>query len=279
MNNRLLGTLCLLPGLLFLFWVSFNRSQTRNPTPILPPQSLPAPVLQIISGGNTQAMAQTLFYQTMFYNELRAEQGHLQIDRATTLKLLNSASLLDPYNGDCYYYAQALLSDRAEYISPLNTILLRGAKHRTWDHYPPWFLGSNYYYILKDKKKAGKYFAEAAKRRPDISFFATFAARSLHEGEETEMAVEVLREMLESANSSVVAEPIKNRLRAFETVLFLRNALQLYHDQFNEPAQTLDDLVTKRILKGIPPDPYGGQFYLDQNRSIQTTSNYAMKKE
>ena len=266
--------------LLFLpFWFSFTRSQSQENLPVLPPLTLPAPILKIISGGHAQAMAQNIFYRAMFYNELQAEKGNHKIDKKTTLKMLDTATQLDPYNTDCYYYAQALLSDHPDYIKPLNTILLRGTKYRTWDHYPPWFLGSNYYYILQDKKKAGEYFAEAAKRRPDVAFFATFAARSLHEGAETQMAVQVLQEMLQQANSPLIAEPIKNRLLAFETIIFLRQALERYNKQLKKPAQKLDDLVSDHILKAIPPDPYGGQFYLDTNGAVQTTSNFAMKEE
>lgn len=261
------------------FWYSFTRFQAQKSFPVLPPQSLPAPILKIISGGHAQAMAQNLFFKTMFYNEVRAEQGYHQIDNKTNLNLLDIATQLDPYNMDCYYYAQALLADQPNSVRPLNTMLLRGTKYRSWDHYPPWFLGCNYYYTLQDKKKAGEYFSEAARRRPDVVFFATFAARSLHEGSETQMAVQVLREMLQQANSPLIAEPIKNRLLAFETVIFLRQALERYSKQFKKPAQKLDDLVDDHILKAIPPDPYGGQFYLNKNGAVQTTSNFAMKKE
>jgi hypothetical protein len=277
--NRTASTLLLLTLLLLLFWVSFTRFQSQHSLPVLPPQSLPAPVLKIVSGGHYQAMAQNLYYKTMFYNEFRAEKGNHEFDNETTVNLLDIATQLDPYNADCYYYGQALLADQPDFVRSLNTILLRSMKNRSWDHYPPWFLGSNYYYTLQDKKMAGIYFAEAAKRRPDVAFFTTFAARSLHEGAETEMAVKVLREMLQDANSPLVAEPIKNRLLAFETVIFLRQALERYSKQFKKPAQRLEDLVADHILKDIPPDPYGGQFYLDKDGAIQTTSNYAMKQK
>jgi len=29
------------------------------------------------------------------------------------------------------------------------------------------------------------------------------------------------------------------------------------------------------ILKGIPPDPYGGKFYLDKSGRVRTTSEFA----
>ncbi|MCF8069567.1 MAG: hypothetical protein K9L30_13365 [Desulfobacterales bacterium] len=277
--NRSFGTFLLIILSFVPFWYFFNQFQSRKPLPVLPPQSLPAPALKIVSGGHNEVAAQNLYFKTMFYNELRAEEGNHQIDHETTVNLLDITNQLDPYNADCYYYGQALLAEQPDFVRPLNTILLRSMKNRSWDHYPPWFLGSNYYYTLQDKKMAGIYFSEAAKRRPDIAFFATFAARSLHEGAETEMAVKVLREMLHDAKSPLVAEPIKNRLLAFETVLFLRQALERYSKQFKKPAQRLEDLVNDHILKDIPPDPYGGHFYLDKDGAVQTTSNYAMKQK
>lgn len=277
--NRSLGTFLLIILSFVPFWYFFNQLQSRAPLPVFPPQSLPAPVLKIVSGGHYEVAAQNLYYKTMFYNELRAEEGNHRIDHETTSTLLDIATQLDPYNMDCYYYGQALLADQTAFVRPLNTMLLRGTKYRTWDHYPPWFLGSNYYYTLHDKATAGKYFAEAARRRPDVTLFTTFAARSLHEGANTEMAVQVLREMLHHAKSPLVAEPIKNRLLAFETVLFLRQALKRYHKHLNKTAQKLEDLVNANILKDIPPDPYGGHFYLDVDGSVQTTSNFTIQKK
>jgi hypothetical protein len=259
------------------FWYFHNQFQTYKSIPVLPPQSFPAPVLKIVSGGHYEAAAQNLYYRTMFYNEFRAEEGNLEIDHETTLTLLAIATQLDPYNMDSYYYGQALLSDQQDFVRSLNTMLIRGTRYRTWDHYPPWFLGSNYYFALQDKVTAGKYFAEAAKRKPDIAFYATFAARSFHEGAETEMAVQILKEMLLQANSPVVAEPIKNRMLAFETVLFLGGALKRYQEKLKKEAASLEDLVNDGILKAIPPDPYGGNFYLDEDRVIQTTSHFATK--
>lgn len=277
--NKGITTFGLLILLFLPFWFFFNHFQYGTPASVSTPQSLPAPAIKIVSGGHYEAAAQNLYYKTMFYNELRAEEGNLKIDHETTLKLLDIATRLDPYNMDCYYYGQALLADQTDFVRPLNTILMRGTKYRTWDHYPPWFLGSNYYYTLHDKRTAAKYFAEAAKRKPDVPFFTTFAARTLHEESETEMAVQLLKEMLLQANSPVIANPIKNRLLAFETVLFLRQALKHYHDRYKKEAATLNDLVNDHILKAIPPDPYGGQFYLDENRAVQTTSHLTMKQK
>lgn len=265
--------------LLFIpFWLLFNKSQSNLHVQVPAPQSFPAPVLKILSGGHYAAAAQNLYYKTMFYNELRAKEGNFQIDYKTTLRLLDIATQLDPYNMDCYYYGQASLADQIDFVKPLNRMLLRGSKYRTWDHYPSWFLGSNYYFTLHDKTKAGKYFAEAAKRNPKVPFFATLAARSFHEGAETEKAVKMLKEMLLQASSPVITDTIRKRLQAFETVLFLRQALKRYQNVYKKNASTLEDLITNNILKAIPPDPYGGKFYLDENKNVQTTSNFAMKR-
>ena len=68
------------------------------------------------------------------------------------------------------------------------------------------------------------------------------------------------------------------RLKAFKIVAFLEDAVALYEKKFNHKPEGIESLVEHGILQGIPPDPYGGMFYLDAAGKVRTTSKFAHKR-
>lgn len=257
------------------FCITFSdidHARHRNAVFTPPP---PAWSLKIMALGQRQAMAELLFTRLMFYNEALRESEDKEVDPALILKVTDIATELDPYNMDCYYFAQALLGDLSQYVAAFNRILERGMKYRKNDFYLPWFIGVNYYFTLDDPARAAPYFAETARRKPDSRLFSTFASRVFYEGDETRQAVVFLKLMLAQARYPALKNKIRIRLKAMETVLFLERALRQYRRQTGEYANGLDDLVRAGILKAIPPDPYGGKFYLAGERRVRTTSSFS----
>ncbi len=251
-----------------------KREQAIHFTP--PP---PAWALKIMDMGQHEAMAELLFTKLMFYNEEKKEYEGKNAEPDLILKVIDTATKLDPYNMDCYYFAQALLSDNAAYIKPLNKILLRGMKYRKHDFYLPWFIGVNYYFTLTDPAKAAPFFAETARRKPNSRLFSTLASRVFYEGGMTEQAIVFLKSILSEIHYPALRNKIKIRLQALETVLFLQNAVKIYKKKMHQQPRNLSDLVKAGILKSIPPDPYGGTFYLTQSGHIYTTSKFTYRKK
>lgn len=263
------------------FWSVYQDIKTTYHVPVQSPPPLPAWVLNIFSLGQKEVMAEAMVYHTIFYNEFRAEKDRTPPDYEVSFQNLDVASQLDPYNMDNYYYAQALLSDQKQYLAGLNAMLERGLAHKKKDFYIPLFLGTNYYFALKDKEKAGSYYAEAARRLPPQknTLFTTFSARIMYEAGETSKAVAFLEEMLKEADSPLLKQKISLRLQALQAVHFLENALSLYQRKTGQPAEKLEDLISEGILRAIPPDPYGGQFYLTRGKRVLTTSNFVQRKQ
>ena len=234
--------------------------------------------MKIMALGQRQAMSELLFTRLMFYNEARKELEDREAEPGLVLRVTDIISELDPYNMDSYYFAQALLGDQSQYVAGLNHILERGMRYRRHDFYLPWFIGVNYYFTLDDPAKAAPYFAETARRKPDSKLFSTFASRVFYEGAETEQAVIFLRSMLNQTRYPALKNKIRIRLQAMETVLFLEKGLERYMKQTGHHAERLEDLVKAGILKAIPPDPYGGKFYLAHDGRVKTTSSFSFAK-
>ncbi len=269
---RLLASILLILSYIF-FWTNNPENLFKiNVVKLTPPP--PPWVLEILAVGQKEAEAEALFFQTMFYAENKIEVEHTRPDSLEVLNTLDVATRLDPYNMNCYYYAQALLGDRQEALPALNAILKRGLKYRSWDYLIPWFLGSNYYFVLGDKSQAGKFFEEAAKRRPNSSLFASLAARVYYEATETQKAILLLRSMIQEINSPMLKKKLSKRLVAMERVNVIENAINKYRSRNHSNPGSLRDLVTAGILSSIPPDPYGGKFYLTPRGTVDTTSHF-----
>ncbi|MGV1100363.1 tetratricopeptide repeat protein [Thiovibrio sp. JS02] len=263
------------------FWLSYPHLKQTYRVPVQSPPPMPAWVLNIISLGQKEMVAETMVYHTIFYNEFRAEKDQASPDYSVSYQNLNVATQLDPCNMDAYYYAQALLSDQQQFLPELNSMLERGMAHKEKDFYIPLFLATNYYFTLGDKEKAGRYYAEVAKRLPKNknALFTSFSARVMYEAGETGKAVAFLEEMLREADSPLLKQRISMRLQALQTVLFLEEALLRYKKKTGNLPDALEELVTSGILRAIPPDPYGGQFYLTKGKRVLTTSNFVQRKQ
>jgi len=263
----------LLTGYISILFAYPVVKETQH-TPARLPTLLPAWVIDVLSLGQSEAVAELIFFQVILYSESREAVDRLPFDLDAMTRDLNIATKLDPYNMDCYYFAQAMLGDKTDTLSDLNDLLERGLRHRTWDYYLPFFLGANYYFVLKDRKKAADYFAEAARRRPESPLFSTLAARVYNEADCTEYAILFLRQILQEASSPVIRDRIRKRLQALETVCLLEQAVSMYEERFKALPTSMKQLLTCGILREMPPDPYGGEFYLDNEGTVYTTSKF-----
>ncbi|MBU5636470.1 tetratricopeptide repeat protein [Geomonas sp. Red69] len=221
-------------------------------------------------------LSELLFYDAVFYYGTILDL-HQPPDYAMLLKYVDTSTRLNPYNIDSYYFGQAILTWDAGLVKPMNHILERGVKKREWDFYMPFFIGFNNSYFLKDYQKAAQYMSKAAQLNPKMAFLSNLAGRFYYEANQTEQAVQYLKVVYEGTYSDQVRRGIKTRIEALETILFLEKAVQRYEKETGHKPAQLADLVAGGVLKGVPPDPYGGTFYYDRNDGrIKTTSKLAV---
>lgn len=200
------------------------------------------------------------------------------IEFKSMYKFLDASTYIDPYNIDSYYFAEAVFTWELGRINEVNYLLERGVKYRTWDFYPPFFLAFNYYYFLRDYKQASFYMKKAAEITKD-PLFTNLAARFMYETGETDIAINFLKLMIENTWNKKVRYTLELRLKALEAVSYLEKGVKRFIEIYKRKPINLEELVYNHIIYGIPDDPYGGRFYIDEKGRIRTTSKFAFQRQ
>jgi tetratricopeptide (TPR) repeat protein len=237
----------------------------------------PAPVIKALSADQYQFLSHIISVECLFYFGSLTEEDHPTPEWKRLYEALYTATRLDPYNMDAYYFAQAVLTWDAGMIRQAVDLLEYGFAHRTWDWYLPFFLSFDYAFFLKDYGKAGDYMARAAALNPQ-PWFSTLASRYFYEGGRTALALAYLKEMISTAGNETVRQHLMLRAEAFERILEIEESISVYKDRFHRSPETLEELVQAGFLRRIPEDPYGGTFYLDHEGRVRTTSKLAFGK-
>ena len=237
----------------------------------------PAPVIKALSADQYQFLSHVISVECLFYFGTLTEEERPVPEWNRLYEALYTATRLDPYNMDAYYFAQAVLTWDAGMIRQAMDLLEYGFAHRTWDWYLPFFLSFDYAFFLKNYEKAGEYMAQAAVLNPQ-GWFPTLAARYFYEAGRTALALAYLREMVATAGNEAIRQHLMVRVEAFERILEIEKAILAYKDRFHRLPPDLEELVRRGLMTRIPEDPYGGSFYLDQEGRVRTTSKLAFGK-
>ncbi len=193
-------------------------------------------------------------------------------------KFMAAATYLDPYNIDAYYFTEAAFTWELGRIKEVNTLLERGLEWRTWDSLIPFFIGFNHFYFLRDFSSAARYMKITAERSKN-PFYVNLAARFLYESDETALAIDFIKAMINETHNLLMKRDMEKRLRALEAVHYLENAVLNFMARFNREPQNLEELIKAGLVETIPKDPYGGRFYLDEKAKVRTTSKFAMTSD
>jgi len=191
--------------------------------------------------------------------------------------MIHNALKLDPYNMDGYYFAQSFLTwDVKQYVIA-NKLLDYGMKYRTWDWYLPFFAGFNHAFFLKDYKKAAEYYQRAGELSGDPLYFS-LAGRYMQKSGQTDLAIIYLSMLEKGEKNQTVKKNYQIRLAAFKEVRRIELARDHYIKVGGSLPVTVDTLSRSGLLSPPPTDPYGGQFYIEADGKVTTTSKFAFSK-
>ena len=236
-------------------------------------------VLRYASADHKELVGASLVMKVIMYFGGLSEKQQANVivqppDYARMSSILHGAIKLDPYNLDAYYFAQSFLTWDAKQYQLANNLLEYGMKYRTWDWMLPFFAGFNSAYFLKDYKMAAEYYKRAGELTGNELHFS-LAGRYMQESGQTELAISYLGAMEKNERNQAVKKNYQIRLRAFKEV----RRIEVARDRFKETRgvlpETLDTLVRSGLLSPPPSDPYGGQFFLEPDGKVGTTSKFA----
>ena len=179
---------------------------------------------------------------------------------------------LCPYYYDIYYIANGYLTWDYGDVETANRLLEKGLEYtpERWIYYL--YLGFNHFYFLKDYEKGAMYLVEASEvsGKPQ---YAHLASKLLYASGRTEVAIGILKGMIENTRDEGWKRGLETRLKALEGIYELEKAVEVFRERFGTLPQNLEELKNAGIIKGIPEDPYGGEFYIDEEGNVRTTSN------
>ncbi|AEA33701.1 hypothetical protein [Hippea maritima] len=201
-----------------------------------------------------------------------------KIEYYNLYRTIETSILLNPYNEDAYYFAQATFSWDVGHVKATNRLLKYVMKYRTWDFKVPFFLGFNYAYFLKDYKKAAYYY-KIASEISGSSLFTNLAARYFYEGGQTALAINYLKTMIKITRKKSIKKVYEIRLKALEGIYEIERAVKAFRQKFHRNPKDIKVLLKYGFLKKIPKDPYGGIYYIDKDGRVKTTSNFVFKKQ
>lgn len=237
-----------------------------------------AEALRMVAADQKYLVAQYQVVKVLFYfgtlTDKMRQKIYLPPEYFNMFKTLETAVKLDPYNMDAYYFAQAAFTWEVGRASDVNRMLVHGMRFRTWDYTLPFYVGFNSAYFLKDYSSAALYMKKAA----EISgnpLYTTLASRYMYEAGSNDFAVLFLDAMEKGAKDKNIKKIYSVRKKALVAVIALNEAVRRYIGEQGRPPRNLADLVSAGIVRRIPPDPYGGRFYLSEDGKIRTTSKFA----
>ena len=238
-----------------------------------------ATVLKIAFADFKNLVAQNAVVNVLFYygTLVGKMEGNVQLkpEYFNMFKTLQTAVKLDPYNLDAYYFAQAVFTWDLHRIKEVNDLLDHGMKYRSWDYQLPFYAGFNAAFFQKDYASAARYMQQAAQLSGQ-PLFTNLAARYFYEAGQTELGLLFLEAMEKGAKDNSVRKLYTLRKEALTRVDEIEEALERYRVKYNKEPSDLNDLVAVGLLRGVPPDPYGGKFYIDEDGRVKSTSRFAL---
>lgn len=237
---------------------------------------LPAPVLKIAAVEFQGVASDILFLNSMVFiggAQSRTERPRIkEWEWKWFLNMLDTATALDPYFFDPYYYANAFLPWEAGMVAETDRLLEKGSRARDWDWMLPFFIGFNEFFFLENNVKAADFLMEASRRPEGNPMFASIASRLALKGNRTENAILFLNEIYRKTDDPGLKKHYETRIRALRAMLVIEKAVSLYVKKFGKKPRSVEDLMRNSILARLPEDPYGGNFYLDGTGTIRSTT-------
>jgi tetratricopeptide (TPR) repeat protein len=189
--------------------------------------------------------------------------------------LVDAVTDLDPKHGYAYQVAGAILSSVGR-IDESNRILEKGTRAVPDRYILPYHRAFNAFYYQGDWKEAGRW-AEVAARTPGAPPHVRHNVLAYYvKGKRADAAVAFLEQALTEAKDPDTQKALESQLKQARLELDaskVEDAIQEWRARYRTGPLSLGQLVSEGLIPSIPPDPYGGDLYLDEEGRVRSTAN------
>lgn len=183
---------------------------------------------------------------------------------------------LDPLHGYAYQVGANVLSS-TDRVEESNALLERGIARVPDRYILPFQRAVNAFLYAGDYAEAARWFERAAQvpGAPSERMHA-YAAAMLTKANAHDAALALLRQLLETAHDEPSRKAIQRQLAQVELerdAAMLEAASREYRRRYKAAPPSLEALITGGVIARIPPDPFGGTYYLDPEGTVRSTAN------
>lgn len=211
-------------------------------------------------------------------NWLRTVQyvGEARADRRGWDKLRPLVELvtdLDPRHGYAYQVGANMLSS-VGLIADANAILEKGTRNAPDRYILPFHRAVNAFLYEGDHALAGRWFEIAAGTPGAPPHLRDYVLAQYVKADHADAAISFLTKLAEEAQDEDSRRSIRSQiLRASleRDALALERAVRAYRERVGVPPVSLEQLVFEGLVARIPPDPFGGTYYLAEDGRVRST--------
>ncbi len=161
-------------------------------------------------------------------------------------------------------YAEKNFPDAVSYSFTIGEAGMRNADP---DWRIPYYLGINYYLLLKDTRSAAQYFASAAQTPGIPSYAKSFAMNFGILRRERDKVRDLWKTIYQSTNDPSTKERAAAYIERFDDLDYLEAAAKVYKERFGAYPTSTDELVQKNIIPAVPQDPFEFLFIINPDGS------------
>jgi hypothetical protein len=183
---------------------------------------------------------------------------------------LNFTSDVDPKFAYPYAFGALILSCFG-YVDQGLALADKGIANGVKDWRIPYYAATTYYFNKDDGKNALKYFDLAANTPGAPKGIQQVAANFGSNTNKRQKTEQIWESIYQTTKDDVVKKRAQNYLIHFSLLDLLDNAAAQYYKSNNKYPATPQDLVTARILKAVPTDPFGMEFKFDNKGQTQAS--------
>ncbi len=180
---------------------------------------------------------------------------------------------LDPRHGYAYQVGANMLSS-VGLVGDANAILEKGTRNVPDRYILPFHRAVNAFLYEGDHALAGRWFEVAARTPGAPAHLRDYVLAQYVKGNVAEAALSFLRQLESEAQDDESRKSIRSQiLRATleREAAPLEAAAARFRDRYGIRPVALEQLVHDGLISAIPPDPFGGSYYLDAEGRVRST--------
>jgi tetratricopeptide (TPR) repeat protein len=190
---------------------------------------------------------------------------------------------LDPRFIGAYRFGAYVLAQDVGQPAAGIELLKKGIRNNPDRWQLPFDLGFMYFIELEDNAKAAHFFRFASRFADAPEITKRFTAFAYRKAGRTNVAKALWEEIHRSSPNEIVREAAEYALKNIhldDTVDALDAMVERFRSDNGRSPAGLNELVTSGLLKGIPHDPFGGEYFLDpRTQTVMSTTRVTDRAE